>query len=726
MASGSIGATSNNQYIVGRLDWNSTPNTAGNYSTVNAYLYMWRNNSGYTTTGSGTWTITINGSSYSTTATKTLTYNNTSYLIYQVTGFNVPHNADGTKAITISATGGMPSTSYTATYCSGTATLDTIPRASQPTITVNPIPLDGSTSTTIQGHRASASFTHNYYYAFGGIGKTLIASGQNDYVWTPPQSLMNQIPTATSGTGTIYCDTYNGATYIGSTTVGFTVTVPSNIVPTFSSVVPSELNSTVASIMGGGVYVKSLSNVRFTINGASGTYGSTIVGGTITFNGSPHGVGISSGSGYYDTGTLGMSGTPSYTAYVTDSRGRTSSVSGSVNITIRDYYPPSISNFTVQRCLSTGVVNDLGTYVKVTRVGTASSLINGNEKNAIACEVYYKDRLSGTWILCTSGTNPPSNPIGINVATTGAVGSAVNGTYTYGNATPLFPITSAYDWKFVLADYFNTTTTTTQVPTGVTVMSWGRTGVGIGKVWTKGSLDVGGVVYTNNDRLVLRDNSLEEHSTNALAELGVNYYGYNGGATQYRNLSIYDGKGGFITQFDAPTKKVKVFGSISSENADLSTASQLVGDYVARTTGNKMIWTIGANWNTWATQYGIAYEYGNLAGWGNDHQFTFRGAGATHIRFGYESGNMATDGKMWAIGGYKRLGFASEYSWTGTIPYQGSVVIYHDLGYAPMYSANGTTGNVNLNFGTTNGYNVTVSNWSASGGNAWTGTIYFW
>ena len=694
MASGSIGATSNNQYVVGRLDWNSAQNVAGNYSTVNAYLYMWRNNSGYTTTGSGTWTITINGTSYSTTTTKTLTYNNTSYIIYQVTGFTVPHNADGTKSITISATGGIPSTSYTATYCSGTANLGTIPRASHPTITVNPIPLDGSTSTTIQGHRASTSFTHNYYYAFGSIGKTLIASGQNDYTWTPPQSLMNQIPSATSGSGTIYCDTYNGGTYIGSNTVGFTVTVPSNIKPTFTSVVPSERVSAVTTVMGSGVYVKTKSNVRFTISGATGTYGSTIVSGTITFNGTSHTVTVSSGSGYYETGVLNISGYPTYTAYVTDSRGRTSNISSEVDIIVRDYSPPRISSFSAQRCLSTGVLNDLGTYTKISRVASANSLLNGTEKNTITCNVYYKARTSGTWILCTSGTNPPSNPIGINVSASSSVASAVTGSYTYGNATPLFPITTAYDWKVDIIDKFNVTTSTLQVPTGVTVMSWSQDGVGIGKVWSKGALDVGGIVYTNNDRLVLRDNALEEHSTNGNASVSMNYLGYGGGVTQFRDVNIYNGKSSLLAQF---------IGSTGNFNLPNAMINNLI---IGGSSGNRysVIPIVDA---------GGVMEIGKYLDF---HE----GDGSTADADGRIS---CTLGKLTSNYGWGNLGKVSAYSWSGAIASGATVTLTHNLGYNPIVclglnTSSGAGGNHQLTYQYYDTNTVKVGNYNSGANTA--------
>ena len=61
MASGSFNFTTNNQYIVGKVAWTSTPNTSTNSSSVTATVTMWRTNSGYTTDRIWNTTLTING-----------------------------------------------------------------------------------------------------------------------------------------------------------------------------------------------------------------------------------------------------------------------------------------------------------------------------------------------------------------------------------------------------------------------------------------------------------------------------------------------------------------------------------------------------------------------------------------------------------------------------------------------------------------------------------------
>ncbi len=126
MASGSFTGTTNNEYIKPTIVWSSVPNEDTNSSVVTATLKYSRTNTGYTTYGTGTFSLTINGNTKTETKTITITYDsNTVAITHTVT---VAHNSDGTKSITISATGGIPSTSFTSTSISKTVTLDTIDR----------------------------------------------------------------------------------------------------------------------------------------------------------------------------------------------------------------------------------------------------------------------------------------------------------------------------------------------------------------------------------------------------------------------------------------------------------------------------------------------------------------------------------------------------------------------------------------------------------------------
>lgn len=152
-----------------------------------------------------------------------------------------PHNADGTYTVSIEASLSKDSYgSYDPGYCylKGDIPLTTIPRTSSVTATDGYIN-DGSRPVSIHINTATTAFTHTLRYTFGSLSGTIATKYQYlDYGWNLPTSLYTQIPNNTSGTGTIYCDTYNGDTLIGTSSVAFTARVDeSQNKPTVSSTV---------------------------------------------------------------------------------------------------------------------------------------------------------------------------------------------------------------------------------------------------------------------------------------------------------------------------------------------------------------------------------------------------------------------------------------------------------------------------------------------------------
>lgn len=131
MASNTITGTTSNKYISAKIEWSSKANTSDNSSVVTAKLYYMKSTaSTEPTKGIINASITINGDKepYNSGTSKTLPADGKWYYIcqHEVT---VTHNTDGSKSITISATGGMQGSSFSSTSLSGTATLDKIARA---------------------------------------------------------------------------------------------------------------------------------------------------------------------------------------------------------------------------------------------------------------------------------------------------------------------------------------------------------------------------------------------------------------------------------------------------------------------------------------------------------------------------------------------------------------------------------------------------------------------
>lgn len=215
--------------------------------------------------------------------------------------------------------------------------------------------------------------------------------------WTPALTLANQIPNAVSGKCTITCKTYSGTTEVGSKTCTLTLTVPSSVKPTITSLTAERVDGTVPSTWA--IYVQSKSKAKLTINGAAGAYGSTIASYSIT------GGGYSSTASSFTTGFLNTSGTITFTASVTDSRGRVSA-DATVSITVVAYTAPAFSKYVSQRCNSAGTASDNGTYVKST---VNFSYASCSSKNTVTTATYYKKTTDTSWTNAsktfTSGTD---------------------------------------------------------------------------------------------------------------------------------------------------------------------------------------------------------------------------------------------------------------------------------------------------------------------------------
>lgn len=128
-------------------------------------------------------------------------------------------------------------------------------------------------SVNISLARNSTSFTHTLRYAFGSLSGTIATNVGTSYNWTIPTTFYAQIGNARSGVGTLYVDTYNGGTFIGTTSNNFTATVNESLAKLqigISSVIDTD--SAITSLTGSNTkFVANASNcqINFTINSPS-------------------------------------------------------------------------------------------------------------------------------------------------------------------------------------------------------------------------------------------------------------------------------------------------------------------------------------------------------------------------------------------------------------------------------------------------------------------------
>ena len=370
-----------------KIVYSYTQNVSKNQSTITMTLYVHRDSYGPSWNTKCDAYMQLDGS-------KVMTYDGsfnigTSWVkIGSTVSKTVTHNANGTK--TISLKGFFDSQGLTSKLdnltVSGNVTLKTIPRASSFTLSTSTVTA-GSTNMTVNIDRASSSFTHTVQWKLGSHTKSITGVGSSAS-YTIPESWLDAIPNSTSGTGTVTVTTYNGSTKIGSASKSFTVKAASDVVPSFTGITFTRVDGKVPTDWG--IYVRTKSKVTVKITGAAGVYGSTIKSYSIS------GGGYSGTAASLTTGFLNTAGTVTFTAKITDSRGRTATKTASITVT--DYAPPVLSSVAGFRCDSAGTEQDDGNYISLT-ANFSGSVLGG--KNPVTGEYRYKAE-GGDW----SGFSP--------------------------------------------------------------------------------------------------------------------------------------------------------------------------------------------------------------------------------------------------------------------------------------------------------------------------------
>ena len=336
----------------------------------------------------------------------------------------VTHNADGTKTTTIYWKWNVNSPWGQYVYPSGSFnhTITTIPRATQPTVSVTSANMGGSI--TISMPRASSAFTHTLTYSMGTESGTIGTGFGTSKSWTVPYSLANAIPKAKSGTCTITCKTYSGSTLIGTKTVTFTVNVPdnSNTKPSISCTTTpvSSLSSAFS-----GLYIQGKTKVK-TVISAEGKYGADISKYYSTVQNTGE-TSSPSGATYTHPAPVSSGQTKViYSAY--DTRGIANS--GNHYITVLPYNPPAIIPYTGEnsiicdRCTSDGTFSPSGTYIRIKAGRQYSSVISdGEQHNYCILRYRYKVSTAGSyssWVTLIAKNSSESDVVDIivgNIAT---------------------------------------------------------------------------------------------------------------------------------------------------------------------------------------------------------------------------------------------------------------------------------------------------------------------
>lgn len=382
---------------------------------------------------------------------------------------NIPHDANGNASVTFQG----------AVYGAGAGfinlavnvfnlTLPNIPRSTTPNWSGD---FEAGVAKTINLPRANAGFTHDVSFTFGTQSGSIATGAGVTTSWTPDPELLNQIPNAASGTGTMWVATKQGGTLIGTRNVSFKLNAPASVVPVVSQVLWDDANPTIKANIG--AFVQGLSLISGNVT-AAGVYSSTIkerrlrVGTTLVPEGNPVQI----------TGA----GTVAAFGEAVDSRGRLGSKAAS--FTVLPYAAPLVNSWQVRRATAAGVVSDTGQHLRLDLNAVVASLKpEATEKNAMTITVRTRE-VGGAWT--TRNVITPGITYNSNVLVTGGA---------------VFLVSASYEAEISITDKtgISASVLVTTIPTAVVTLDLNGTNLGVGKYHENGVLDVAGDVHSTGE-----------------------------------------------------------------------------------------------------------------------------------------------------------------------------------------------------------------------------------
>lgn len=465
------------------FQYDGTTRNGTTINVINARVYYERIGNGFTTNriatsgscgnGQNAWSnVTLNPSGTQSPASMTHTLGTLA-----VTGVDF---TTSTISVNVQAKGTGSSSLWTNT--SGTVQLNNTFNISVPVINISTVTATNAnigSASSININRYSSAFTHALYYKFAGQSTwTLIAGGvATSYGWTVPTSAYALIPNAKTINCEILCETYNGASYIGSNTTSMTASVDEvTNAPDVSAVITDVNSITVALTGNNNNIVKFISNARTQIT-ATAKNSSTISSYKVT-------CGDGKSASTQDS-TLNAVESGSFTVEATDSRGIKKTVVYNKTLIV---YTKLTLNPTFYRTQPTN------NEIAVTYNGNYFNDTFGSTANTLALKYRYRE-VGGTWSSYINLTPTKSGNTYSNGASPTILGSS-------------FDYTKAYQFEIIANDQIYTGSEIINSPTvarGIPVYWWKKLGMYIEeKLYAKKGLDVTGELTINAKTLLDR------------------------------------------------------------------------------------------------------------------------------------------------------------------------------------------------------------------------------
>lgn len=321
---------------------------------------------------------------------------------------------------------------------STTAVLDTIPRASLPSVSPNPITLSQATNTlTVATNRKSSSFTHSVTCAIGSYTSTQTGVGEST-TFDITKTVISDF-TATSKTldGTITCVTYNGSTQIGTKEVTFTAQIDeAQEHPSITSVTLTDTNPNSAAIEAQGSYIKYATNLSASIVlGVTGSY--TELASAVVQCGTKQQTYALSGTSQTIVFTYEKLDADALIITVYDKRGTTAT--RTETWTLIPYRDITVTG-------SVDRMSETGNTISFSLSGACFGGSFGSATNTVTVSYKYKLHNASTW---TDGSQTFTfTPSGSGETT-----------YSYSNTLTGFAYDQQFDFQFTVTDMFTDATT---------------------------------------------------------------------------------------------------------------------------------------------------------------------------------------------------------------------------------------------------------------------------
>ncbi|MGO3368433.1 MAG: DUF859 domain-containing protein, partial [Streptococcus thermophilus] len=301
------------------------------------------------------------------------------------------------------------------------------------------------------------------------------------YKWTIPEDFADDIPNSTSGWGTIYVDTYINGKFIQTQSTVLTASIDTNLLkPYFKGFTLEDANTATQRVIPEKThFVSIMSLVKVTFNGAQAQHGASITGYYAEIVGANNSV--TENGGVFREVSVNKDTEMTLRGRVKDSRGVWSDWV-ETKITFLFYFSPILS-FEVSR---SGFKSDTLTIKRYAKIAPLS--VNGIQRNVMKL----------TFSTAKVGTD---NFVVDNGRAGGEWSSISELNASSANLGNTYPADTSYIVKGKLEDSFSFTEFQATAPTDRVVMTYDKSGVGIGKYRERGALDVKGDIYANNSQI---------------------------------------------------------------------------------------------------------------------------------------------------------------------------------------------------------------------------------